>query len=232
MRKLSPTYVLLGILAAILIGTLLAAAEWRYKFSYSIPVQLSERDLGFRFRTNERQCRDAAEQDGRSVGFFGECGVVEHLEMRRVKIESHNAIASVNKDLTFQRAFISWLSAQFSSWKDVQFLSAKLWDSDFHLTTMENIVFEDVDLRGISFRQAKLVNVTFRNSTMLDMSFRGALLRGVKFEGTACINCDFSDTDMKDSKLDKPFKGAVFSIGTQLPFPYEQVGKFGFELRD
>lgn len=231
-RIWNPTNVLSALLLAIMLGALIFALDWRYKFSYSAPPETTVGDLGFRYRQDQRACRNSLDEEGRSKDFLGECGRLEGRHMRRVQLRTYNIIASLNQDLVIEGSFIEWLSAQVSRWENVHMLSTKLWDSEFQHSVLENVVFDAVDLRGVSFREAKLVNVTFRNAKMMDMSFRGARLQGVKFENTTCQICDFSGADMGDTQMDLPFQKASFSLGTRLPFPYEQVGKYGFELRD
>lgn len=231
-RFLSPTFVLSAVLLLLSLGALGAALDLRYKLSFVTPVEATKGDLGFRFRQEEGRCRNSLEEEGRSDGFWGECGRLHGAQMTRVKLREHNAIASLNEETVIKDLFIEWLSAQVSRWKNVRLADGKLWDSELQYSTWENVVFEDMDLRGVSFREAKLENVTFRNTRMMDMSFRGSRLKGVKFENTICQFCDFTGADMGDVKMDLPFHRASFSLTTRLPFPYEQVGKYGFELRD
>lgn len=222
----------MAVAVVLLLSGLLISAEWRFKLSYSNPVAALEGDRGFRLRIEERLCRNLNEEEGRSEGFFGECGDLRKATLRRIKLRSHIAIASSVRETTFEDSFIEWLEAQVSRWDQVRFVSSKLWDSEFQSAVLEGVIFDSADLRGVSFREAKLSNVTFRNTQMADVSFRGARLSGVKFENTTCRLCDFSDAKMGDTKLDIPFQRALFSLKTELSFPYEQVGKYGFELRD
>lgn len=220
------------LLGAILILSLAASLEWRYKLTYSVPSYITDNDLGFRFRLDVRRCRNVADIEGRSPSYFGQCGLLERASMKRVKIESHDAIASLNKSVMIEDSFVSWLSAQLSRWEDAQFHSGQLWDSDFNRAKFSSVIFENMDIRGLSFRDASFEKVTFRNTSLLDVSFRGAKLNHVIFENSECRNCDFRDAKMGTAKLDKPFVKAVYSLATELPFPYEQVGKYGFELYD
>ncbi len=231
-RWRSPQFVLSITLLAVLLATLIFTIEWRYKVSYSVPSELTTNDKGFRFRMDNRTCRNSKDVPGYSRGFLGECGVLEGAQLRRFKIQSKGMISGVVREASLATPFIEWLSAQMSRWENVKIISGSLWDSEFQRSSLENVVFEGVDLRGVSFRDASLTNVTFRDCKMLDMSFRRAQLKNVKFERTSCRFCDFVGTKMGSATLDTPFESAGFSFETELPFPYEQVGKYGFVLRD
>jgi hypothetical protein len=231
--QMHSTLVAAVIFALILFVSLLAAIEWRYHVTYSVPSALLSNDMGFRLRWDVLRCENAKGQEGRSDSYLGQCGRYENGELRRTKFRNHDGIAAEIKDVRFKSLSAEWLSAQHSRWENVELNSGTIWNSDFSNALFTNVIFDDIDFRGLSFDGAHFKNVTFRGSDLMNSSFRGAVLEKVTFENSTCSRwCDFRSAKMRDTKILEPFNKALFNLETELPFPYEEVGIRGFQYSE
>lgn len=217
-------------LALIVVGA--ALVDWRYRFSYEVPTAARAGDLGFRFDFSKRSCLNTNSEAGTSPGFLGACGVAKDLDIHRGKFIETILIAGQFGNSTFSNSIFDWVKAHASRWANVKFLGNLIWDSEFPMAEFVGVQFVDSDLRGPIFSGAKFIDCEFRNSKILDASFRGTTFLRTKFVNTTCSNCDFSSAKFQESSIDRPFEKTIFNMETVLPFPIEQVGKYGFEFRD
>jgi uncharacterized protein YjbI with pentapeptide repeats len=131
------------------------------------------------------------------------------------------------KDVVFD-----WVTGHGMQWLTISFQDGKIWDSEFPFAEFRGVKFENVDFRGVNFSGAKFTDCEFKDSRLLDSNFRGAVFLRTVFVGSVCKSCDFSAAKFDSSLIDRPFEKALFNLETVLPFPIEQVGRFGFEFRD
>lgn len=215
-----------------LVGIGIGIAEWRFRLSYEVPAVVKQGDKGFRYHLSRRKCINSEGVEGYSENHFGPCGLVRDLKLRRAKVENHIMIAGtlVNSDL--KNVIFDWVTAHGMRWNDIGFQEGKIWDSEFPLAEFRGVKFVNIDFRGVSFSDAKFIDCQFINSRLLDTSFRGAVFIGSAFIGTTCSSCDFSAAKFEESTIDLPFENAIFNLKTVLPFPVEQIDRFGFKFRE
>lgn len=231
-RKFNPWTIAAAGWTLVLLLAALWLADWRYRYSYEVPTVTSQGDRGFRFDFNKRLCVDQMGNAGVSQNHFGPCGVIKDLVLKRAKVENHVLIAGTVASSSFTNVIFDWVTGHGSRWSDTKMTGGKLWDSEFPFAEFRGVKFENVDLRGVSFNGAKFFDCEFKDVKILDSSFRNATLVRTAFLNSVCSSCDFSGAKFEASLIDRPFEKAIFNLETVLPFPVEQVERFGFEFRD
>lgn len=231
-RKINPWAIATAGWTFVLLLAALWLADWRYRYSYEVPTVTSQGDKGFRFDLSKRLCIDQNGAPGVSQNHLGPCGVVKDLALRRAKVENHVLIAGTVASSTFTNVIFDWVSGHGSRWSEIKLTGGKFWDSEFPFAEFRGVKFQGTDLRGVSFNGAKFIDCEFKDVEILDSSFRNATLVRTVFLNSVCSSCDFSGAKFEESSIDRPFEKAVFNLETVLPFPIEQVERYGFEFRD
>lgn len=206
--------------------------EWRYRLSYDVPNVVRYGDKGFRFNLNKRKCVDQDGVAGISRNFLGPCGVAEGISLKRSKIENRILIAGTITSSNMTDVLFEWVKAHGMRWSDIEFHSGKIVDSEFPLAEFHGVKFENVDFRGVNFNGAKFFDCQFKNSRFRDANFRGANIVRSVFIGSDCAGCDFTFAKFEDSSIQGRFESAYFNFQTVLPFPINQISRYGFEYRD
>ena len=231
-RKPSPFQIAVAAWTFVLLIFGFWIADWRYRFSYEVPAVTRQGDKGFRFNLATRACVNSAGIQGVSENHLGACGIINDLNLKRAKIENQIMIAGTITNSELKDVIFDWVTAHGMRWLTISFQDGKIWDSEFPLAEFRGVKFENVDFRGISFAGAKFIDCEFKNSRLLDSNFRGAVFLRTAFVGSVCQYCDFSGAKFDSSQIDRPFEKAIFNLETVLPFPVEQVDRFGFEFRN